>query len=92
MYNTSNFESENIKKFKFEGGVSQISMINQFCVFLLVGNNKNFPDNKLIIWNNDKKEIYASLNFSSKNAYWPIPTSTSFPPQTHIVGIVVLLT
>ena len=68
MYNTSNFESENIKKFKFEGGVSQISMINQFCVFLLVGNNsnKNFPDNKLIIWNNDKKEIFASLNFSSK--------------------------
>jgi len=68
MYNTSNFESENIKKFKFEGGVSQISMINQFCVFLLVGNNKceNFPDHKLIIWNNDKKEISASLNFSSK--------------------------
>jgi WD40 repeat protein len=68
MYITSNFEPENIKKFKFEGGVSLISMINQFCVFLIVGNNscEKYPDNKLIIWNNDKKEINGSLSFSSK--------------------------
>ena len=52
---------------KIEGGVSLIKMLHESNIIIFVGNNSGlYPNNKLIIWDEEKKSAVGEISFNSK--------------------------
>ena len=53
---------------KIEGGVSMIKMLHESNIFIFVGKTPNgfYPNNKLIVWNDENKTVLGEINFNSE--------------------------
>lgn len=53
---------------KIEGGVSMIKMLHESNIFIFVGKSENgmYPNNKLIVWNDENNTVLGEINFNSE--------------------------
>jgi WD40 repeat protein len=66
IYNVDPFKK--ILSHNIEGGVSIVKMLYESNIILFVGRNtrSTYPDNKLIIWDDDKKRVLGEISFNYK--------------------------
>lgn len=72
--NSKGFYIYNVEPFKkilshyIDGGVSIVKMLYESNIIIFVGRNTRtaYPDNKLIIWDDDKKKVLGEISFNYK--------------------------
>ena len=53
---------------KIDGGIKLIKMLHESNIFIFTGKNKGglYPNNKLIVWDDEKKSVLGEVNFNAE--------------------------